>query len=87
MERTPIQKTHTCKDCIYSDARMSSQPGAAAVFRNICRLNPPTVATAVVPTAQGQLAFQEVTVWPMIEMGSDWCGQMQTGIRKYNNVE
>lgn len=84
MERTQFDKTYTCKDCTYSDARMSSQPGAPATMRYICRRERPTVATAVVPTAQGQLAFQEVTVWPMIEPASDWCGQIETGFRKHN---
>jgi hypothetical protein len=78
MEKSTFEKRPTCTDCRFSDSILRT--GAAvndASQITVCRLNPPVVAHAFMPTPSGGGSVLQQSLWPIVTL-SDYCGKLET---------
>ena len=78
MDKTTFEKKLTCTDCRFSDSVLRT--GAAANESGVimvCRLNPPVVAHAFMPTPGGGGQVLQQSLWPIMTV-SDWCAKLET---------
>jgi hypothetical protein len=74
MEKSTFEAHKTCLDCRFMDRLVEPETSKLVT---ICRLNPPIVAHAFMPTSNGGGQILQQSLFPVMANG-DWCGKLET---------
>jgi hypothetical protein len=74
MEKTTFTPHATCRECRFSDTHVNSVSRQEMM---ICRLKPPFLAHAFVPTGPGKADVVSQSLWPVVAP-TDWCSHLET---------